>query len=107
MTYEGISLWLCLLVIGLVTLLPRASFIVLGGRVSLPPAVERALRYAPAAALSALLAPELLLGSGGVAGVAPELVAGLVAGFVAWRFRNPWLPFIAGMGMLWLLRALL
>jgi len=41
------------LLIGLATLLPRASFIVLGNRFSLPPTLQRALRYAPAAALAA------------------------------------------------------
>lgn len=107
MTYEGAWLWLCFLAIGLATTLPRASFIVLGSRVSLPPALERALRYAPAAALAALIAPELLLGQNAAPAVGPELAAGVTAGFAAWRFRNPWLPFIAGMGVLWLLRALL
>ena len=50
-------LWLSFILIGLATTLPRASFIVLGNRVSLPSVVQRALRYAPAAALAAIVAP--------------------------------------------------
>jgi uncharacterized membrane protein len=58
------SLWLVFLLIGLATTLPRASFIVLGSRVVLPSLVQRALRYAPAAALAAIVVPDILLVSG-------------------------------------------
>jgi hypothetical protein len=47
--------------IGLATTLPRASFIVLGNRVVLPSVVQRALRYAPAAALAAIVVPDVLV----------------------------------------------
>ena len=53
MNYDA-SLWLIFIVLGLATTLPRASFIVLGNRFSLPPRLQRALRYAPAAALAAI-----------------------------------------------------
>ena len=46
MNYDA-SLWLTFLLIGLATLLPRATFIVLGQRASLPDTVQKALRYAP------------------------------------------------------------
>ena len=54
MNYDA-SLWLIFILIGLATTLPRAGFIVLGSRVALPPVLQRALRYAPAAALAAML----------------------------------------------------
>lgn len=96
----GAALWLVFVLIGLATTLPRASFIVLGGRVTLPSLVQRALRYAPAAALSAIVLPDVLLVSGELAPFNPKLAAAGVAVVVALRWRNPWLPFIAGMAVL-------
>ncbi|WP_374328174.1 AzlD domain-containing protein [Azonexus sp.] len=98
------DLWLIFIVIGLATTLPRASFIVLGNRVSLPGTVQRALRYAPAAALAAIVAPDLLVVGGQFAPINAKLAAGLAAAATALRWRNPWLPFIVGMAVLHLLR---
>ncbi|MBL8199458.1 MAG: AzlD domain-containing protein [Chromatiales bacterium] len=100
------TIWLSLFAIALVTTLPRASFIVLGSRVPLPPRIQRALRYAPAAALAAVVAPDLLVANDVVSLLNPRLGAGLVVLAVASRWRNPFLPFIAGMGSLWALQYL-
>ena len=97
-------LWLTFLLIGLATTLPRASFIVLGNRVVLPSVVQRALRYAPAAALAAIVAPDVLLVAGDFTPLNPKLAAALVAVVAATRSRNPWLPFIAGLSVLLALR---
>ena len=43
-------LWLSFFLIGMTTIATRGSFILLGERARLPPAVQRVLRYAPAAA---------------------------------------------------------
>lgn len=94
------TIWPVLLALGLATTLPRASFIVLGSRITLPPVVQRALRYAPAAALAAIVAPDLLLTQGQVAPLNPKLLAMLVVVAVASRWKNPWLPFIVGMAAL-------
>lgn len=102
---EEAWLWLTFILLGLATTLPRASFIVLGSRVRLPGQLQRALRYAPAAALAALVLPDLLLVGGELQPLNPKLAAGLLAALVAWRWRNPWLPFLAGMSLLLLLRA--
>ena len=99
------GLWLSFILIGLATTLPRASFIVLGNRVRLPSVVQRALRYAPAAALAAIVAPDVLVVGADFAPLNPKL-AGVVAAVAAATFsRNPWLPFIAGMAVLLGLRA--
>lgn len=105
MTAEA-TLWLSFVLIGLATTLPRASFIVLGNRVSLPPVLQRALRYAPAAALAAIVAPDVLVVGADFAPFNPKLagICAAVAAAVLWR--NPWLPFIAGMAVLLGLRAL-
>lgn len=100
------SLWLIFILIGLATTLPRASFIVLGSRVALPSALQRALRYAPAAALAAIVAPDVLVVGGQVEIFNPKLAAAGVAAATAALWRNPWLPFIAGMGALHAVRYL-
>ena len=100
------TLWLAFILIGLATTLPRASFIVLGNRVSLPPVVQRALRYAPAAALAAIVAPDVLVVAGDFAPLNPRLAGIIAAVAAAMLWRNPWLPFIAGMAVLLGLRAI-
>ena len=100
------SLWLSFVLIGLATTLPRASFIVLGGRVRLPSVVQRALRYAPAAALAAIVVPDVLVVGGDFAPLNPKLAGVVAAVAAALLSRNPWLPFIAGMAVLLGLRAL-
>lgn len=104
---NDLSLWLIFLLLGLATTLPRASFIVLGNKMALPPRLQRALRYAPAAALAAIVIPDLLVVSGSVTPLNPKLAAGIAAVWVAARWRNPWLPFLIGMAVLWALQAML
>ena len=98
-TYDA-TIWLVFLLIGLATTLPRASFIVLGNRVTLPATLQRALRYAPAAALAAIVVPDVLLVSGELQPFNPKLAAAMAAVGAALLSRNPWLPFVAGMGVL-------
>ncbi len=101
------TLWLTFILIGLATTLPRASFIVLGSRVSLPPVVQRALRYAPAAALAAIVAPDVLVVAGDFTPLNPKLAGIIAAVAAALLWRSAWLPFVAGMAVLLGLRALL
>lgn len=97
-------LWLSFFLIGMTTVATRGSFILLGERARLPPGVQRVLRYAPAAALSGLVMPDLLLDGGELSFFNPKLAAALVVVAVVLRWRNPWLPFICGMGVLLVLR---
>lgn len=106
MNYDA-SLWLIFILIALATTLPRASFIVLGNRVALPSVLQRALRYAPAAALAAIVVPDVLVVGGVVEVFNPKLAAAIAAVAAATLWRNPWLPFIAGMAVLLGLRYLL
>lgn len=67
--------------------------------------VRRALRFVPAAVLSALVAPRFLA-PGGVADVSVQnlhLLAGLVGLAAAWRWRSHLLTIAIGMATLWLL----
>ncbi|UCV06425.1 AzlD domain-containing protein [Dechloromonas denitrificans] len=106
MNYDA-SLWLIFILIALATTLPRAIFIVLGNRVALPSVVQRALRYAPAAALAAIVVPDVLVVGGTLELFNPKLAAAAAAIAAAALWRNPWLPFIVGMGVLLGLRQMI
>lgn len=54
------QVWLAILGMGLVTAVTRALFLAGGERMILPERVQRALRYAPAAALAAVVVPDLV-----------------------------------------------
>ena len=101
---EGVWLWVAFALMAMTTVGTRGSFILLGEKGRLPQALQRALRYAPAAALSALVMPDLLLDGGEFTPLNPKFAAGLVVLAVALRWRNPWLPFILGMGVLLVMR---
>ncbi len=85
----------------------RSVYYVLGDHLPLPESVRRALRYAPVAALIAIILPELLPWGPEVAPVISlKALAALVAVFAFVRTRSPVLVIVAGMLALWLLRAL-
>jgi branched-subunit amino acid transport protein len=96
------ALWLTLAGMALVTYLLRASFLLLPESVDTPPLLRRALRYVPAAVLTAIWAPELML-QNQVLYIAPEnerLLAGLVAIAAAWRWRLTSVTIAAGLAAL-------
>jgi len=98
-----------LLMAGLLTFATRLSFIVLIGRVETPPLFVRALRFVPAAVLSALILPELIVRSGELRPDLhnPRLIAGVLAAVVAYFTRNVLATIAAGMAALWILQLLL
>ncbi len=55
-----LQIWLAILGMTVITSLTRALFLIGGKRMILPPRVQRALRYAPAAALAAVVVPDVL-----------------------------------------------
>jgi branched-subunit amino acid transport protein len=101
--------WMPALVLaGVVTFATRLSFIALLGRVRTPPLLARALRLVPAAVLSAIIFPELVVRDGAPL-LTPDnlrLGAGLAAVGVAFATRNVLLTIAVGMGTLWALQAL-
>lgn len=92
----------------LVTFSARYPVMAIVGRVELPERMFRALRYVPVAVLTAIIVPELFIRDGNVALTIANayLVGGIVAIFVAWRFRNLMLTIIVGMGVFLLWRAI-
>lgn len=91
--------WGGILGITLATVLARAFVLLLPGQLSWPPSIDAALRYAPACALAAIIAPDLLFAGdivliqdnpklwGGVAGIiifaATRSMIGTIAGGMA------------------------
>jgi len=102
------EIWLLIVLSGAITFSHRASFIMLGSRLRLPPVLQRSLAYIPPAVLAAIVAPALLSNAGPSAGPFDVRLLALVgAGFVAWRSRDLMLTFVAGMLLLWALTWLL
>jgi len=89
-----------------VTFALRAAFVLPGSRLRLPRGVEAILRYAPAAVLMAIIAPDMFLVSDALALSAhnPRLVGGLVGFTVAAATRDMVLPIALGMLALTLAR---
>lgn len=94
---------------GMATFLIRLSFIAVEGRVRLPAWFRTALQFVPAAMLSALIAPDLLMRDGAVF-VSPHnarLIAGLVAIVIAARTRSVGWTIAGGMATLIALETLI
>jgi branched-subunit amino acid transport protein len=93
------NLWYTLAGMAFVTYLARASFLLLPPGVETPPWLRRALRYVPAAVLTAIWAPELALQKEVISLTLhnERLLAGLVAIAVAWRFRATFVTIVSGL----------
>lgn len=94
------TLWLTLLGMAVVTFALRAAFLVLPPTFRTPELLRRALRFVPAAVLTAIWAPE-------VAATDERLPAGVVAIAVAWRWRKTFATIVAGLAALHLFAWLL
>ncbi len=101
------ALWMTILGAGAVTFALRLSFIALLGRIRIPSSLGRALRFVPAAVLTAMVIPLLFYEDGAleVSLGNERLLAGMVAALIAWRTRNVLLTLGGGMATLWILQA--
>ncbi len=100
--------WLIVIAIGIGTLLLRGSFLAMLGPGSISPAVQRALRFVPAAVFPAIALPAVFLVNGSyvMAFDNYRIYAAIVAAFVGYRTKNLSLTTIAGLATLWALQAL-
>jgi branched-subunit amino acid transport protein len=103
-----LTVWLIMAGLAVGTFLLRGSFILILGENTIHPMVGRALRFVPAAVLSALVVPEVVTRHDTVliSPTNPQLVAGIVAGLVAWRSKSVVLTILVGMIVLWVLEGL-
>ena len=102
--------WSGIVVITLATVVARAGLLLLPGRLTWPPSVDAALRYAPACALAGIIAPDLLYSAGpssidwchprllaGIAGViifatSRSMIGTIVGGMAVFSILRLWLP---------------
>lgn len=105
----AVGLWWLTLGMGLITLLLRASFIVLQERIRLPTMIRRALVYVPAAVLAAMVAPAFIdvTESFDPTISIPRYVAGLMAALIAVRTQSIIAVLAVGMATLWGVQALM
>jgi len=101
---EGaLKLWMVIIAVGAINYASRLSFIAFFARRSMPALLARALRYVPAAMLTALIVPMILAPASG-ATFNPRVAAALVAAVVAWATRSTPKTIAAGMAALWSLQ---
>lgn len=105
----GGELWWLFLAMAALTVVLRASFIVLQDRILVPDLVRRSLAYVPAAVLAAIVAPAFIdLGADAdVITQAPRWAAGVVGVIAALVTRNMLVVLTVGMLAFWGVRALI
>ncbi|HYD79488.1 MAG TPA: AzlD domain-containing protein [Paucimonas sp.] len=106
---SALEVWLTIGLMTLATLITRTSLFLLGGAVRLPPRVQHALRYAPAAALAAIVVPDLVL-TGGALDVSlanPKLLAGIGAAVFFLATKRLLSTIVLGMALFTALRVML
>ena len=98
--------WALIAGMALVAFFTRSIFILPGSHLRLPATAERVLRYAPAAAIVAIIVPELVLVHDAVSISMgnPKLIAGVVAFALAAATRSILLTIVGGMLVLTLAR---
>ena len=99
------TIWLTMLIVGILTYATRLSFILIFGRRDIPTRFRQALRFVPAAVLTAIIFPEILIRNGELdLSLSNEsLLAGVAATIVAWFSKNVVATILAGMIILVLL----
>jgi branched chain amino acid efflux pump len=101
-----LKLWAVILVVGALNYLSRLSFIAFFARRSMPPLLARALRYVPAAMLTALVVPMVVeVTPEGLDPDVPKVIAAVVATVLAWFKLGTLWTLGVGMVALWLLKA--
>jgi branched-subunit amino acid transport protein len=104
---SDLEIWAVIAVLSVATAATRSSFWLVGHHITIPKRVQEILRYAPACALAAIIAPDILLGTHGELQMAvtnPKLLAGLAAVLFYAVRRNMLQTIVFGMLMFTLLR---
>lgn len=104
---NALDTWLTIALLTVATLLTRASsFILFGKAIKLPPKLQHALRYAPAAALAAIVVPDLVFTDSVIhlSWTNPKLMAGIGAVLFFLATRHLLGTIVAGMALFTILR---
>lgn len=101
--------WAAIVLMTLSTVITRSGFFLFGHAVKLPPRLKHALSYAPAAAMAAIIVPDLVVSQGTVALSLgnPKLLAGIGGAIFFAATRHLLGTIVAGMALFTVLRWLL
>ena len=101
------KIWIVIVVVGALNYLSRLSFIAFFANRRVPPLLARALKFVPAAMLTALVVPMVVASPATATGIVIDarLPAALIAVAVAYVTRSSVGTMVAGMASLWALRA--
>ena len=94
------EIWATIGALALATAATRSSFWLVGHHITIPKRIQEMLRFAPACALAAIVAPDLLLGGQGellLDWKNPKLIAGLAAVLFYMVRRNMLQTIVFGM----------
>ena len=103
---NAFDVWVSIVLLTMSTLLTRSGFFLFGHAVKLPPKLQHALGYAPAAAMAAIVMPDLVT-SGGAVDINwanPKLLAGIGGGIFFLATRHLLGTIVAGMTLFTVLR---
>jgi branched-subunit amino acid transport protein len=101
------EIWAVIAVLVVATAATRSSLWLIGHHITIPKRVQEVLRYAPACALAAIIAPDLLLDGGGQLHLElsnPKLLGGVAAVLFYLVRRNMLQTIVFGMLVFTLLR---
>jgi branched-subunit amino acid transport protein len=106
---SAFDIWLTIILLTVATVVTRSSFFLLGDKVKLPPKIQHALRYAPAAALAAIVAPDLVTSGGALTltWLNPKLLAAIGATAFFLSTRHLLGTIVTGMSLYTILRLVL
>jgi branched-subunit amino acid transport protein len=101
--------WAAIVLMTLSTLVTRSGFFLFGHAVKLPPRLKHALSYAPAAAMAAIVVPDLVAADGtvDVSLTNPRLLAGIGGAIFFMATRHLLGTIVAGMALFTVLRLVL
>ncbi|WP_296223833.1 AzlD domain-containing protein [Ralstonia sp. UBA689] len=103
---SALEIWLVIAGMTMVTIVTRSLFLIVGERVTLPMRLQHALRFAPAAALIAIVLPDLLWNQSHFdpSWTNPRLMAGIAATAFYVATRRMLGMIFVGMGVFTVLR---
>ena len=95
---SSFEIWGVIVGLTLITFITRGFFLLVGERMELSETLQNALRYAPAAALVAIIAPEMFFaqGSGDMDISSPYFWGGVCSIIAFWLTRSMLLTIILG-----------
>lgn len=103
---NAVEIWASIALLTISTLLTRSGFFLFGHAVRLPLKLQHALGYAPAAAMAAIIMPDLMTSGNAVElnWLNPKLLAGIGGGVIFMTTRHLLGTIIAGMTLFTVLR---